>query len=64
MLKVVEMLVFVPYTKESTLRKRLHEVDNMLGEATNTPACRIMKRCGEGTIMDLLSRANPRVMEW
>ena len=38
MVKVVKTQVFIPYTQDSELRRRLQEADNMLGEATNTPA--------------------------
>ena len=58
-MRVVETLVFIPYTKDSYLKKRLQEVDNMLGEAIGTPACRFVERVGGGTIMDLLGMSNP-----
>ena len=44
---VVETLVFIPYTKDSVVMKRLQEVDNLMGEATGTPSVRFVERCGE-----------------
>ena len=61
---VVETPVFVPYTKDSTLKKKLQEVDRMLGEATNSPTVRFVERCGGGTVIDLLGRSNPWAKEW
>lgn len=48
MIKVVEMPIFIPYTKESSLRKKLQELDDRIGEATGTPAPRFVERCGGG----------------
>ena len=56
---MVETLVFIPYTKNSKLRMRIKKVDNKLGEAMNTPACRFVERVGGGTIIDLLGKSNP-----
>ena len=36
--KVVETPIFVPYSKDSVLRRKLQEVDDTIGEATNSPA--------------------------
>ena len=32
--------------KESSLKKRLQQVDELIGEATRTPAARFVERCG------------------
>ena len=34
--KIVETPIFIPYTKESKLRKKLQELDDTIGEATNS----------------------------
>ena len=63
-IKVVETPIFVPYTKDSALRKRLQEVDDTIGEATNAPAVRFVERCGGGTIIELLGCSNPWARDW
>ena len=60
----IETPIFVPFTKESKLKKRLQEVDRLIGEATGTPACRFVERCGGSTIVGLLGRNNPWALEW
>ena len=62
--KVVETPIFILYTKDSSLKKRLQELDDKLGEATNTPASRFVVRCGGGTLIYLLGRSNPWVKDW
>ena len=42
--KVVEIPVFITYTKDPTLRKQLQEEDDRLEEVTNTPASRFVER--------------------
>ena len=51
--------MFVLYTLDSNLKRRLQELDERVGEATGNPAVRFVERCGGGTIMDLLGRLNP-----
>ena len=60
----METPIFIPFTKESKLKKRLQEVDRLIGEATGTPACRFVERCGGSTIVGLLGRNNPWALEW
>ena len=59
MVRVVETPIFIPYTKDSTLRKRLQESDDKLGEDTNSPGVKFVERCGGLTLMDILTRSNP-----
>ena len=54
--KVVETPVFVPYTLDSNLKRRLQELDDKVLESTGSPAVRFVERCGGGTIIDLLGR--------
>ena len=61
---VVETPVFIPYTRESVVKKRLQEIDNLMGEATEYPAVTFVERCGGSTISDLLGRANPWANLW
>ena len=61
---MVETPVFIPFTKDSRLRKRLQELDYQLGEATNSPAARFFERCGGQTVADLLTMSNPWAGEW
>lgn len=56
---MVESPVFVPFTKESRLRKRLQVIDDTIGESTRSPGLRFIERCGGQTIIDLLGRSNP-----
>ena len=60
----VETPVFLPYTKELALKKRLQEIDKLIGEATRSPAARFVERCGGATVVDLLGRDNPWAGEW
>ena len=60
----VETPIFIPFTRESKLKKRLQEVDRLIGETTGTPACRLVERCWGSTIVGLLGRNNPWVLEW
>ena len=46
MVRVVETPFFIPYTKDSALKRMMQEVDDRIGEATNTPALKFVKRCG------------------
>ena len=62
--KMVETPIFVSFTKDSKLRKRLQEVDDTIGEATNSPGVRFVERCGGGTLIELLSSSNPRAKDW
>ena len=56
---VVETPVFIPYSKESAIKRRLQEVDELMAEATGYPAVRFVERCGGTMIAELLGRANP-----
>ena len=58
-----ETPVFVPLSKDSALRNRLQEVDDVLSEATNTLAVRFVERCGGGTLIGLLGCSNPWVKD-
>ena len=60
----VETPVFIPFTKESALKKRLQDIDKLIGEATRSPAARFVERCGGATIVDLLGRNNPWAADW
>ena len=42
----------------------MQDVDNKVGEAMNTPACRFVERVGGGTIIDLLGKSNPWTKDW
>ena len=64
MVRVVETPVFIPYTKDSVLRKRLQEADDKLGVETNSPSVKFVERCGGSTLMDILTRSNPWIKEW
>ena len=57
--KVLESPIFIPFTKDSTLRKALQVVDDTLGECMNTPGVRFVERCGGQTIGELLGNSNP-----
>ena len=56
---VVETPVFILYTKDSALKKRLQETDRMLGEATNSPTVRFVERCGGGTLIGFIGDSIP-----
>ena len=43
---VVATPVFIPYTKESAVKRRLQEVDNLMGDAMGYPSVRFVERCG------------------
>ena len=62
--KMVETPIFIPYTLESKMRKRLQEIDDSLGEATNSPAIRFVERCRGGTLVELLTSSNPWAKDW
>ena len=62
--KVVETPIFIPYTKESRLRKQLQELDDTIGEATNSPGVRFVERCGGSNLIDILTSSNPWAKEW
>ena len=64
MVRVVETPVFIPYTKDSILRKRLQEADDKLGVETNSPSVKFVERFGGSTLMDVLTRSNPWIKEW
>ena len=59
MQKVVVTPIFIPFTKESGLRKHLKEVDDDLGKATNSPAIRFVERCRGSNLIDTLTSSNP-----
>ena len=56
--RVVETVIFLPYTKDSELMKRLKASDDMLTKHTGVPDIRFVERAGR-TLMDLLGRSNP-----
>ena len=61
---VIETPIFIPYTRESRLRKNLQETDKLIGEATGSPRVKFIERCGRGTVMDVLGRSNPWAKDW
>ena len=61
---MVETPIFIPFRKESQLRRQLQEVDDALGEATNSPAVRFVERCEGGKLIDSLTSSNPWAKEW
>ena len=61
---VVETLVFIPYTKDSVVRRKMQEADNLIAEAKRTPGIRFVERCGGATIAELLGRSNPWAKMW
>ena len=61
---MVETPIFIPYTADSNLKRKLQELDDKVGEATGSPAARFVERCGGGTIIDLLGRTNPWAKDW
>ena len=64
LVRVVETPIFIPYTEDSTLRRKLQEADDRLREETNSPAVKFVERCGDSTLMDILSRSNLWIKEW
>ena len=48
----------IPHMRESAVKRRLQEIDNLICEATNTPSVRFVERYRGSTITDLLGRAN------
>ena len=60
----METPIFIPYTKDSTLRKRLQEADDRLGVETNSPSVKFVERCGGSTLINILTRSNPWISEW
>ena len=57
--KVVESPVFIPYTRDSKLRRALQEADDTIGEVLGTPSVRFVERCGGQTLVGLLGSSNP-----
>ena len=57
--KVTESPVFIPYTRESVLRKALQTLDETLGECMGSPGVKFVERCAEQTIVELLGTNNP-----
>ena len=51
--------VFVPYIRESKLRKNLQQVDDTLGECLRSPGVQFVERCGGQTLVELLGTSNP-----
>ena len=58
-IKVVESPIFVPFTRDSKLRKTLQQLDDQLGECMKSPAVRFVERCGGQTLGELLGSSNP-----
>ena len=50
----VETPIFIPFTKESALKKRIQEIDKLICEATRSLAAIFVERCGGATVVDLL----------
>ena len=55
--KVVEGVVFVPFTPESALREELQRVEDTLTAEMNTPGIRFVER-GRNTVVEVLGRNN------
>ena len=51
--------IFIPYTRDSSLKKSLQKIDDTLGECLGSPGVRFVERCGGQTLMDLLATNNP-----
>ena len=62
--KIMETPMFLPFIKESVLRKALKEVDEVIGEATGSPSLRFVGCCGGGTLIDLLGDSSLWTNEW
>ena len=60
--KVMEVVIFVPFTPESNLFKTLSKNNADLTESLNTPLTRFVER-GEITILDLIGRNNSWTQE-
>ena len=58
MSKVVESVVFVPFTPNSTLKNQLQTIDEMLAAQLGAPSVRFVERSGD-TIVNTLGRTNP-----
>ena len=61
---MVETPIFIPFTQDSELRKRLQAEDDVIGEATGSPGVRFVERCGGDTIVSLLESSNPWAKDW
>lgn len=55
---VVETVVFVPYTPQSALKKKLQEADDCLTSSLGRPRARFVEKAG-GTIVTQVGRPNP-----
>ena len=62
MVKVVEAVVFVPFTTGSVLKNLLQKIDDCLTGSLGSPAVRFLER-GGSTIVDLLGKSNPWAKE-
>ena len=57
--KVIETPIFIPFTRDSVLKKALQNLDDTLGEAMGCPGVRFIERCGGQTVAELLGSSNP-----
>ena len=55
---VVETVIFVPYTPQSALKKKLQEADDCLTSSLGRPRARFVEKAG-GTIVTQVGRPNP-----
>ena len=55
---VVETVIFVPYTPQSILKKKLQEADDCLTSSLGRPRARFVENAG-GTIVTQVGRPNP-----
>ena len=58
-MKVVESPVFVPYTRDSRLRKALQAVDDTICQCLGSPGVKFVERYGGQTLVELLGTSNP-----
>ena len=58
-MKVVESAVFIPYTRDSKLKKALQAMDDTLCQCLGSPSVRFVERYGGQTVLELLGSSNP-----
>ena len=59
MTKVIESPVFIPYTRDSRLKKALQTIDETLCQCLGSPKVKFVERYGGQTIVELLGASNP-----
>ena len=57
--KITEAPIFIPYTRDSMLKKNLQRIDDTIGECLGSPAVRFVERCGGSNLIDTLKIRNP-----